>query len=291
MRDIDKFFERRPAGTLYHYTNVGSVVGIAKSRVIYASSAQYLNDSSELTFGMDLLAMAINRQADASNDSDERVFLDDLTGWLKLYRNIPYPIFICSLSEHGSLLSQWRSYTSHGKGVSLGFSPGMISRTLALSGCQVAKCIYDPEEQSAIVEELLSLLLTSFRNEKPERQPIGPPDKMLYYGYIDGFRFDLFRVLAIIKDKSFEEESEWRIIYTPESKSTPLSILYREGASMLVPYVELPLGSDQQGCIFSKACLGPSRHTSLSIFALQDFLRQCGAVYEAHGCLIPYREW
>jgi hypothetical protein len=304
MRDIDRFFMQKPKSSLFHYTGVKALMGIAEGRKIFASNAYYLNDSQELLLGVEMLRNLALEIACATSNGDESEFLKQLANWLRSFSVMPYPIFVCSLSEEGSLLSQWRSYTSHGKGVSIAFSSDMVCRIAKLSDCFIAKCIYDRAGQLSIIRELLELLLTSYRKDSPSVNSAGAPaDKQYgvhftdttmderFHAYFEGFRFEFMRVFALLKHDSFSEEKEWRIIFAKNDVHAHNVIKFREGASMLVPYVELPLSDEKDDHIFASVTLGPSRHANLSMLALADFLRISKACTRVSNSNLPYREW
>ena len=66
---------------------------------------------------------------------------------------------------------------------------------------------------------------------------------------MEKFRCDILQVFALIKDPSFREECEWRIISKYYPKYTVPEIKFREGASMLVPYIEIKIGNKNKNRI------------------------------------------
>ena len=55
-----QLFENEPKATLYHYTSLQGLMGIIESRKLRASDVRYMNDSTELTYALNLLQNAIN---------------------------------------------------------------------------------------------------------------------------------------------------------------------------------------------------------------------------------------
>jgi hypothetical protein len=55
MRQIEDYFVDSIAQDLYHYTSADSLLGIAKSKALWASNVYFLNDSSEITHACDVL--------------------------------------------------------------------------------------------------------------------------------------------------------------------------------------------------------------------------------------------
>ena len=129
MRKSHHFFAPFVNRTLYHYTGISSLLYIAENNRLWASHVYYLNDSREIVHACSILKVLLEGQINKHQD-DEREFLQQLADWVKSFEQTPYHLFIFSLSEEPNLLSQWRSYTPHGKGVCLGFSQGYLNNML-----------------------------------------------------------------------------------------------------------------------------------------------------------------
>lgn len=288
MRQLDDFFAAPLERPLYHYTGIESLVGIDRSCSLWASHVYYLNDSKEITHACDLLQSAIEPNLVFGNlTQQEFEFAEQFQSWTRSFYRNQYCLFVFSLSEERSLLSQWRSYTPHGRGVSIEFSPTTLRR---IAGVQfrIAKCVYGNVDQQAILSSLFAKLLTTFRNERPIPGPPNPRGTEYFY-FLERFRGDVLQVLALLKHEAFAEEKEWRLIseYFP-SYVSPL-VKFRPGASLLVPYVEIPMQEPRP--YFDSITLGPSQHEELSHSSLSMFLSNTSLSNVTHNSHIPYREW
>lgn len=291
MRAIDQVFSQNPQTTLYHYTGIGSLMGIVESKVLWGSHIYYLNDAAEIVFACRILRQLVNdRSSSASND--ERDFLTQFHSWLESFTTTAYHLFIFSITEEQNLLSQWRSYTPHGKGDSIGFSHELITKVVKQQGLRIAKCLYIREEQEALMSDLLDKMLISFFHEKDSIDTSKHHPTPKYYGFMEKFRGDILQVFALIKDPSFREECEWRIISKYFPKYTVPEIKFREGASMLVPYIEIKIGNKNKAeLLFERIILGPTQHNNLSHSALSIYLSNKKVCNETVSSGIPYREW
>jgi hypothetical protein len=290
MREVDSFFLEKVDRILYHYTGVGSLLGIAKTEALWASNVYYMNDSKEITYACDILEEVLGSLLASGTYSNPEVeFLKQLKDWISLCRTTTYSIFVFSLSEKASLLSQWRSYTPHGKGVSIGFAPEILNNLVQSSRLRIAQCLYKKVEQVEVIRSLIDKLLTTFRQELPIIDTSKAHLSQCYHPFLEKFRGDVLQVLSIIKHKAFQEECEWRLISPYYPKYTLPVIKFREGASMLVPYVELKFGKSRP--IFEEVILGPSSHQNLSMSALSMFLSNQSLCNRTVNCVIPYREW
>jgi hypothetical protein len=289
VRQIDSFFEDEATIPLYHYTGVGSLLGISSAESLWASSISYLNDSTEIIHACETVENVLRGRFVFGKQDEEYEFLKQFQTWTNSLKNTAHTIFVFSLSEMPSLLSQWRSYTPHGKGVSLEFSPDKINFIAQSSNLKIARCVYDRGEQEDVIGALIEKLLISFRQQLPTIDTNKCPPDQCYYDVINQYTNDIFQVLAIIKHGAFQEEREWRLISQHYPRYTDPQVKFREGASMLVPYIELQLGNSKP--YFTNVILGPSPHQSLSFSGLAMFLNNKGLCGKTTNCDIPYREW
>jgi hypothetical protein len=285
----DRLFSATPQSTLYHYSTLAGVLGIVSSGELRASDIRYMNDSAELRHTLDILRSHITRRVLAGSDNPE--LLHELLDWLS-HRIVSGPmVFGASFRANGNLLSQWRGYSVHGKGVSLGFNAQQIGACARRQHFQVGKCVYDLTEQTALMEQLVDVI------ERRATQLVPPVDKGALPGrwhrLFEEVEGDLLRVAAILKHPSFEEEQEWRIVSPVLSYGQNRRIHFREGTSMLVPYYAFDLvGDDGAGLELDHVYLGPTSNIELSMNSLKLFLAKHGA-QPARGigyCDIPYRQ-
>ena len=290
MPRLTELFQLNTDRTLYHYTGIGSILGMEKTNSIWASHAYYLNDSKEVLHAIDVLETALRPQlAFGQLTAEELVFANQFLHWSRSFKGNRYNIFVFSLSEERSLLSQWRSYTPHGKGISIGFSAELIERLMQENQMKLAKCIYEGKDQEQVLRDLFQRLLADFREQKPKTTPDHTPPETSYFPFLEKYRNDVLQTLAIIKHDAFKEECEWRLISNYYEYFTAPEIHYREGSSMLVPYIMLDLGRSRP--IFETVILGPSPHEELSFSALHMFLSNRRLCNSTENSRIPYREW
>lgn len=293
MRDVDQFFNEVPEHLLFHYTSIESLLKIQSSEALFASHGYYLNDSQELLYGCGALRREVVRRMEESVErrSEEDVrFFRCLLRWLDSFSG-GYPIFIFSLSQQPDLLSQWRSYTRHGKGVAFGFSPQRMQSILASNlGFRLARCLYTKEQHEHLVRVLLEMCLVSLDQHRAENERPLNDDQMR--SFLEQYRGDFLRVMAIIKHEAFSEEQEWRLISPYFPRLSDCDLKFREGAAMLVPYIEVKLPQEQEpNLLFDIVVLGPSKHPNLAMSALSAFLFKSRACSHVRNVNIPYREW
>lgn len=288
VRQVDSFFSPTADRMLYHYTGISGLLGIVESRRVWASHVYYLNDSKEILQACDVLDRVL-AERHVGGDASESEFRRQFREWLASFRHTPYNIFVFSLSEKGSLLSQWRSYTPYGKGVSVGFSPAVLNHLLRDQGLRIARCLYSAAEHRELMHGLLDRMLTTFRQRATNLDLGRAHPSQRYHPFLEEYRKDLLQVLAIVKHSAFEEEREWRIVTPYFPDFTVPDLKFREGASMLLPYTELRL--QPEGKLFEEVILGPSQHANLSMSALSMYLSNRGVCDRTTNSDIPLREW
>jgi hypothetical protein len=289
MRTVEDLFKEAPDKTLYHYTGIGALLGIVENRKLWASHIYYLNDAAEIVHARDVLVKLIEKEKTSTTEKD---FLDLFQEWLKTFSKNAYHLFVFSLSEEPNLLSQWRSYTPHGKGVSIGFSSDLLLRVVKAQELRIARCLYDRHEQEELMLGLLQKMLISFRQLGLTQNTSKSKFFQKYHGFLERFRGDILQLFSVIKHPSFKEEREWRIIYKYYLKYTIPQIKFREGASMLVPYFEIDIDPNKdEKLLFDRVYLGPSQHNELSHSALSNFLSNKAVCNQTKSSGITYREW
>ena len=251
-------------------------MGIIESRRLRASEIRYMNDSTELVYALKLLDTAITARSRSGSHAIE--FLSSFSQWLHSQINQGPMLFSASFRANGNLLSQWRGYSNHGKGVSLGFNHEAIQLLAVSQEFYLGRCLYDAEKQHTLVYEIVDCLLSMYQEGA---------DMTAIFQSIEA---DLMTICALLKHPSFAEEQEWRLI-SPTFKSTASSpIAFREGKAMLVPYYLFDLESD--GIIkLDHVFVGPTPNAALSVNALMHYLTNKDArpVNGISDSEIPYR--
>jgi hypothetical protein len=296
MKTVDDFFNLAPEKSLFHYSSIGALLGIEKSETLWASNVYYLNDGEEIIYAKRIFEKLIGEKQ-LQVEGKEAEFLIQFREWLKPFGDKAFNLFVFSLSEEQNQLSQWRSYTPHGRGISIGFSPLIVNKIAQKNSLRIAKCCYDQQEHKDVMNSLLQKMIITFNQHSPNIDPKGFSVHQRYHIFIEQFRGDILQVFAIIKNPAFKEEKEWRLISNYFPKYTVEEIKYREGASMLVPYIELNLErwhnppQHSHPVLFESVCLGPSPYSELSFNALSQFLSNKKVTHLTINSRVPYRKW
>ncbi|MFM2478864.1 DUF2971 domain-containing protein [Celerinatantimonas sp. MCCC 1A17872] len=271
---IQQLFNQPPKATLYHYTTFSGLLGIVRSQVLWASDVRYMNDAAELHHTLDLLTDAI--QDRIIGGEAKAPLLAHFGQWINERLNQGHMLFAASFRANGNLLSQWRGYSSVGKGVSLGFHPQHISQWAKDQHFEIGRCIYDTYRQTQLVQQAIDSVCQ-----------INLPEDELFAAV----ETDLLRLAVLLKHPSFREEDEWRVILPITHQELDPRVKFREGTYMLKPYTEFGLQCASQPMALEHVYLGPTPDSTLSINSLRLFFRQ-HQMMPARGIedsQIPYR--
>lgn len=271
--------------TLYHYTSQAGLLGIVSEMGIRATDIHYLNDGCEFHLCLDITEEYLANIAKIPGTGLRGRVIDAFRRWLE--RVAGPQVFVASFTEEGDLLSQWRGYGSPGDAFALGFdSAALVGAVLPF--WRLARCLYtEPEHMAAIetyVEERLTLA-EKYVGDFPEQDLEESIDSK-------GFEFvaNLVRLAPVLKDSSFAEEKEWRLISPWRTKGSSIVVNFRPGRHTLIPYCDFPLGdfrSDRLDVI-----VGPGQHPLLSQRAVGAFLQsqECQS-YAVRVSSVPFRDW
>jgi len=287
IRDITaRLYADVPKERLYHYTNFNGLMGIVESRALWASDIRYMNDSAELKHTADLIRTEVSRRIGAGHTRPN--LLNQFLDWVTHRITNGHMLFAASFRANGNLLSQWRGYSRLGKGVSLGFDPAYILQSAEQQSFQIGRCVYSCEQQAQLISQVVDAVETLAAGHEPAVVPergVGNGDG--YHVIFEQIESDLLRIAALLKHPSFREEEEWRIVSPVITDYVEAEVLFREGTSMLVPYIMFDLSPIALQHLF----LGPTPNKTISMNSLTMYLVKNGIRPERgiSYCQIPFR--
>lgn len=203
--------------TLWHYTDAAGLLGALRNQELWASALGYLNDASEVAFGLATLKEVIGEIAAKSS-----LGVDDVwPGSVPLERSSTGIYAVCFTTE-GDQLSQWRGYAG-GAGYALGvdldplihIGDGPNEHTVEPYSVR-----YGQEANRFLRREVESrALLDDGRLTEKNAQA-------------------LLRNLPRYKHGSFAEEREWRLAILD---ADPKKVEFRPRAGRILPYIPVAL--------------------------------------------------
>ncbi len=270
-----------PPSRLYHYTSQSGLLGILKSKTIWSTRIQFLNDSREFVHTLDLWKETIEgaiKEAGANTELPE--VLRVLNGLHRGLDSTPkIPMHVACSSEDGDSLSQWRGYSPGGSGFSIGFNAAQLMDAALRQSCFLARCIYDPAKQQQLVRKLLEISRARCKTKRPE-----DGSDRWSLDIIHDFVF----LAAVLKNPSFEEEREWRIV-TGEISDRHPQMGIRPGKTMPVPYFGFELAKPDE-VLDLEIVVGPSPESGLAVESVKSLLAIHKCKGAARPSVVPYRQ-
>jgi len=283
---------------LYHYTPQAGLLGIVASDSIWATDIYALNDWTEFrhvfkTDSMQVLVDAFRSglpddiDANAKQVFIERVLAErNFSTLLDIIKaDPPYGertgVFVCSLTASGDLLSQWRGYSYSSQGFSLGFDSTLLKKQLQSvhtldTSVDLVECVYDEATTLERIRAMGRTAAEGFRDLRQRDEAVPPwfirllnPSehyrKDSYY-LLKSFSFasvPFFRAAAQFKHPGFQEEREWRIVYSAFWKTlSPHTVKFRNGQFGPTAYVEIRLGLHTPAtCPLRRIVVGPRTYS------------------------------
>ena len=275
---------------MYHYTSQRGLLGIIKTKSLWLTQVACLNDLSEVSHAFSLMKAAILK-IKPNEEQPVQMFCDHLINLMDTNSVPRFNIFVISFSENGDLLSQWRGYCSDG-GYSIGFDYETFEKLLTTEGpipnaidVELGKCIYDPDEQNKIITEILDNTVERYRELiKKSSVSVLDADRI---NIILNYMIPLYRLAPLMKNESFAEEQEWRLIVTLTKNS---DISYREGIKWIIPYYKLNMVKSEEFLRVKEIIVGPTLDQFAAINSLERFLQSERVAYgRVTASRIPFR--
>ena len=284
---------------LYHYTSVEGLKGIIETNELWATSAYYLNDAAEISYGCGVLKRILdewiqkNPQLVNSLVSGLAYNLRKAFGEDFHNKTLMPPIYVACFCEEDNLLSQWRAHGQSG-GYSLGFTitghsgftePDLVPEPKTYTA-KLVKVEYDRDRQEEVCRSILKPLFEILADNATARAIVEIGDHPLF-GYSKFLRVStdlLMEEIVTFKNESFKAENEWRLVVRPrelvkqgvdDGGKTLTPVYFRYAKGMLIPYVTLN-GKSKKKLPISSIRSGPTLDKTLAALAVIEMLRQNG---------------
>lgn len=286
-KELNEFLEGKLPNKLYHYTNLNGLIGILENSEIWLSNMYFLNDKNEFELGLRFVVEQLEvYKGGFSVLKPTKYFIEALEKAIDFIKEKDSP-YILSMTTNNDLLSQWRGYTNNGVGVNIGFS----NRFFEENKLKVYKCIYEVEKQKEIINHILTQSIFMFIGiadsqgifKDSEEIELSKYDKAVSVAgqyFIDRTMF----FCSLIKDKSFVEEDEWRLILFDEKSE----INFLNKGNYFRPYKKIKIGNLNDS--INEVMMGPNSEKELCHLSLKMLFNKYKIEIEKlNQSEIPYR--
>ena len=284
---------------LYHYSSKAGLLGIINSKCLWAANILYLIDAAEFSYTLQLGADVLEtKMKNTTLKDNELKLIHKMYDVVKSRLEFGIPnTYVACFSEVDDSLSQWRAYCPKTGGFSIGFDYEYLCTLASDQSYELKECVYDEKPEHAwnksIVQTIVEDIIVKHMVQATMWRTVEGED--LEHNIIETahkFFYDLVSVAPQIKDKSFKEEKEWRVV-SPLYRLAENSVHHREGPSMIIPYREFKLVKDGQPMQIGEVVIGPTPHPTLALGSLSTLYHSGSGVEigNARNSIIPYRAW
>lgn len=197
----------------YHYCSEKLFEDIIKSKVIWLTPCDLMNDITEIIYIYDEIWKDFKKSLNEEYKEDKEAIeilniVDKEAIRIDRYANKPY---CACFSKDGNILSQWDRYADNSTGFSIGFDlealgieKKVVHPNIYLNeSIGISKIIYNKDEQFKYVKDVVKYFLANRQHNAMDW--ISIKSNLKYYS-------------SIFKNKSFKEEEELRIVYYNNEK-------------------------------------------------------------------------
>jgi hypothetical protein len=276
---------------LYHYTTQAGLLGIIEGRELRATKVHYMNDATELAVSLDMLNHYLTTNVLTYTDILSSPPYPNLTVRKQIAMQVwksaeiikDFDICVACFCSDGDLLSQWRGYAGGNYGFAIGFKTGKLKEYGNKAEFTLRRCIYEKDVQENIIKEVVEYYLQdTIINVEPQED------------VVDAILEAIINFGALFKNSLFSEEKEWRLISPLLEAGDHLR--FRQGRSMIIPYVGLSLRGSSFDTPIDHVVIGPCPHKELSVASVQSLLIRekiitpLAAITKVTPSAIPYRD-
>jgi hypothetical protein len=223
---------------IYHYTDDNGFRGILDSGSLWCTDVAYLNDPSEIKYGVSLATELLAAEV-AGASLAEQLFARDFRHYERQAQEAAHS-FVCSFSIKDNDLEQWRAYANNGRGYALGFDGRSLETLFTRTDGQpilehmTFRVSYDETKLKDICRQLIRAVLPLVT---------APADMGLSNETVEAYMRDLrislalyvFRTALFFKHPAYCNEREYRFMQIHRLDRPP-PVEFRSRPNMLLRY-------------------------------------------------------
>lgn len=286
-----------------HYTSAEAALSIIRSKRFWMRNTTCMSDYREVTHGFEILQRFFHDDAkrhrftsalDECAPSVAGEALNRFDPWSNRASaaSIQLNTYIASMSEHDAKedlhgrLSMWRSFKSNAARVAIVFNvPWYTGAADALNIIFSPVAYLNEAQVNAVIGEVIDNVRANFEFLKTV-------DRELIIGSVFTM---LLAGMTCLKHEGFGEEREWRAVYTPKMRLSPLMEYITEVVDGVPQFVhKLPLDGDvapvlmdlDLSRIFDRLIIGPSVYPWVMYEAFVDALTKANVPSPADKVVI-----
>lgn len=251
---------------VYHYTSAAGLIGILSSGLIRGTNASFLNDTSEIEYGLSICMKVLEEERAARTLKVERTVIERVIEMMH-DDTVPDEVYITSFSARRDVLSQWRAYGSADGRFCVGFQLSQFSERDFLQMPRPVE--YSLPNQREQVRHAIDLTC--------EAAAEAGNDVRLAWSCATSLTFHLRRIMCGFKHSGFDEEQEWRSVTTMSPVDDPRPVHFEPYRGMPRPFIIMLAGSRTSDRLpVVEVCVGHTERKKAVYRATQLLLAQYG---------------
>lgn len=284
---VNEVIKERDIETIYHYTSSSGLEGILKSKTLWLTRWDFLNDPSEYLYIHDIIEKSLH---DLPLDKNFKRIIRERNQYKKDSKLEKRPfgntlgVYIGSFSREADSLALWQGYTKSTRtdGYCIGFDYHRIFEEQKLD-LIVAPVIYFEKEQKGIIGRILlhlyKIYLSITENPNLSHETTRVVRQL--------FDESLVYLSVLFKHHAYQHEQELRVVYTqrsaypypqPEQK-------IRNSNGLFIPFIELPFEQKRVQSVTASPTLDPQ----LAVAGLNALKKSLDYNFLSQASQIPYR--
>lgn len=249
---------------VYHYTNFDAFLAIVENKSFRLSNINYLNDSKEIKYGIQLAIDYFSKNAEQ---------YAKLLSYLNYLMSHNFDMYMISFSTKPNSLMMFQEYSNKGNGVSIGILRDRLNKIANDNDCILVDVVYDKEAQTQIIETLYDKFYSNLINDQIEYEKMN----------------DMFlKCFSSIKSNFYIDEHEVRLVSKYYKTYCDKDIKYRCIEKLIIPYIEILFGVNHNN-LFEHVCVGPCNNLKLNYDAIVRRLSSSGLCSHTINSCQTYR--
>ncbi|WP_197087310.1 DUF2971 domain-containing protein [Bradyrhizobium sp. LTSP857] len=271
--------------SLYHYTSSAAFLSIVEHNAIWFSDFRYMNDLSEMRYGVDLfLAELEKREADETTKNWRALFAGAREQFERAF--VYTDVFIFCMCEENNLLNQWRVYGRDTVPLCLELpTEPLVMAEWTPYRFELISMVYDAGTQQKIVKDCIDLGVRYARRH----QGTIFDDNDALRSYLEMWVAICVDWCTALKHPQFAVEKEWRLSIRWGLETRPMTGRhFRTSPAGIVPYIIM---KPEEGRIpIRSVTIGPCNHPDIQRRTIVDYLHQMDrTTTQVHLSNLPVR--
>ena len=249
---------------LHQYSTLSSFKGVIEHNNIWATHWAYLNDAKELKKGIEIAKFVLSDMKNMQRFKSRRNLFSVLEKFISNLTDKevigPIDAYVLCFSEEKDKLNLWRGYGNGYNSIVTSYGMSKLETGKQTAGFPfMGKIVYNEDTQKVMM--LMYLLEFYEAMEKMYKQYPQQQNEVkdLMSGY---FAVGILIISLFMKEKYWNEEKEWRVIYLFPSQDF---LDFKETAKGLIPFLHIPIFKEH-----ALKCINGVRLPKSPDFALRE---------------------